>query len=164
MTERDEGTRRARPPGHEAGADPARLIALMCAEARRLTADDGLVSRVVLRVGDAHLEMERSGAADGAADGGGADEPDAPDHDADHVTSPVVGTFYRAPEPGAAPFVEVGQAVEEDTVVGIVEAMKLMNKITANRRGIVTTVLVPDATPVEYGQPLLAIAPALPAA
>ncbi|MGW0505604.1 acetyl-CoA carboxylase biotin carboxyl carrier protein [Micromonospora sp. NPDC003241] len=76
------------------------------------------------------------------------------------VRSPMVGTFYRAPEPGAAPFVTVGDLVRPGQVVGIVEAMKLMNEITADRAGRVTEVLVADGQPVEYDQPLVALDPA----
>jgi acetyl-CoA carboxylase biotin carboxyl carrier protein len=76
------------------------------------------------------------------------------------VRSPMVGTFYRAPEPGAAPFVAVGDLVRPGQVVGLVEAMKLMNEITADRAGRVTEVLVADGQPVEYDQPLVALDPA----
>ena len=73
------------------------------------------------------------------------------------VRAPMVGTFYRAPEPGAAPFVEVGQRVEPDTVVGIIEVMKLMNSINAEVRGVVTQILVGNGKAVEHGEALLAI-------
>lgn len=76
------------------------------------------------------------------------------------VASPMFGTFYRAPAPGAPPFVEVGQAVEPDTVVCIIEVMKLMNSVTAGVRGTVRQVLVADSQPVELGQPLVVIEPA----
>ncbi|WP_018219504.1 acetyl-CoA carboxylase biotin carboxyl carrier protein [Salinispora pacifica] len=75
------------------------------------------------------------------------------------VRSPIVGTFYRAPEPGAAPFVAVGDRVHPGQVVGIVEAMKLMNEVTADRAGRIAEVLVDDGQPVEYDQPLLAVDP-----
>jgi acetyl-CoA carboxylase biotin carboxyl carrier protein len=71
----------------------------------------------------------------------------------------MVGTFYRAPEPGAPPFVEVGQSVEPDTIVCIIEVMKLMNSIPAGVRGVVTHVLVEDAAPVETGQSLIVVDP-----
>lgn len=73
------------------------------------------------------------------------------------VKSPMVGTFYRAPEPGAHPFVEVGARVTAESIVGIVEVMKLMNSIPAGQAGVVTHVLVNDGEPVEYGQVLLVI-------
>lgn len=73
------------------------------------------------------------------------------------VKSPMVGTFYRASSPTAAPFVEVGQQVKADDVVCIVEAMKMMNQIQAGKAGVVEAILVEDGEPVEYDQPLLVI-------
>lgn len=75
------------------------------------------------------------------------------------IKSPMVGTFYRAPEPGARPFVEVGQEVEPDTTVCIIEVMKLMNSIPAGCRGVVTHILADDGEPVEFGQVMLVIEP-----
>lgn len=75
------------------------------------------------------------------------------------VRAPMVGTLYRAPEPGAPPFVVPGARVEADTTVCIIEVMKLMNSIPAGCAGVVTHVLVENAEPVEYGQPLIAIDP-----
>jgi acetyl-CoA carboxylase biotin carboxyl carrier protein len=73
------------------------------------------------------------------------------------IKSPMVGTFYRASEPGARPFVDIGQTVEPDATVCIIEVMKLMNSIPAGVRGVVTHIAVDDGEPVEYGQVLLAI-------
>lgn len=73
------------------------------------------------------------------------------------VTSPFVGTFYRAPAPDADPFVEVGQSVEPGQVLCIVEAMKLMNEIEAEIAGTVVEVLAENGKPVEYGDPLFKI-------
>jgi acetyl-CoA carboxylase biotin carboxyl carrier protein len=73
------------------------------------------------------------------------------------VAAPLLGTFYRAPKPGAAPFVEVGSPVNEDTIVGIIEVMKLMNAVRAGARGTVVEVLGRDGTLVEYGETLLRI-------
>jgi acetyl-CoA carboxylase biotin carboxyl carrier protein len=73
------------------------------------------------------------------------------------LTSPMVGTAYRSPEPNAAPFVEVGAKVSEGQTVLIIEAMKTMNQIPAHRSGTVTRILVDDSQPVEYGEPLLVI-------
>ena len=75
------------------------------------------------------------------------------------VKSPMVGTFYRAPEPGAHPFTEVGARVTAESIVGIVEVMKLMNSIPAGQAGVVTHILVEDGAPVQYGQVLLVIEP-----
>ena len=74
------------------------------------------------------------------------------------VESPMLGTFYRAPKPGAPPFVEVGAAVEADTVIGIVEVMKLMNTVRAGVRGTVTAVVARDGALVEYGETLIRVA------
>lgn len=79
--------------------------------------------------------------------------------DAIAIKSPMVGTFYTSPEPGAKPFVEVGQAVNPDTTVCIIEVMKLMNSIPAGCKGTVTHVLVDDAEPVDAGEVLIIIKP-----
>jgi acetyl-CoA carboxylase biotin carboxyl carrier protein len=73
------------------------------------------------------------------------------------VKSPIVGTFYRAPEPGAPSFVEVGQRVRKDQVLCIIEAMKLMNEITSEYEGEVVNVYVENGKPVQYGERLFAI-------
>ncbi|MBI3651014.1 MAG: acetyl-CoA carboxylase biotin carboxyl carrier protein [Acidobacteria bacterium] len=73
------------------------------------------------------------------------------------IKSPIVGTFYRAPSPQAEVFVKVGDRVENDTVVCIIEAMKLMNEIQAEMSGIVAKIYVENGQPVEYGQPLFGI-------
>jgi len=73
------------------------------------------------------------------------------------LTSPMVGTAYRSPEPGKAAFVEVGAKVTEGQTLLIIEAMKTMNQIPAHRSGTVTRILVQDAQPVEYGEPLVVI-------
>jgi acetyl-CoA carboxylase biotin carboxyl carrier protein len=75
------------------------------------------------------------------------------------IESPMVGTFYRRPDPNARPFVEVGDAVDADTTVCIIEVMKLMNSITAGSSGRVSHILVDDAEPVQAGQPLIVIDP-----
>jgi len=75
----------------------------------------------------------------------------------DEVTAPLLGTFYRAPKPGAPPFVDVGARVEPDTIIAIIEVMKLMNTVRAGRVGRVTEILVADGALVEFGQPLLRV-------
>lgn len=75
------------------------------------------------------------------------------------IKSPMVGTFYRAPSPEAANYIEIGAEVSADTVVCIIEAMKVMNEIKAEVRGVVTQLLVENAKPVEFGQPLFRIRP-----
>ncbi len=77
------------------------------------------------------------------------------------VSSPMLGTFYRAPKPGAAPFVTVGSAVEADSIVGIIEVMKLMNTVRAQVRGTVAEILATDGALVEYGEILLRVSKAL---
>jgi acetyl-CoA carboxylase biotin carboxyl carrier protein len=81
----------------------------------------------------------------------------AADPDSLEVRSPMLGTFYRAPKPGAPPFVAAGSAVEPDTIVGIIEVMKLMNTVRAQVRGTVTDIVVADGALVEYGEVLLRV-------
>lgn len=73
------------------------------------------------------------------------------------INSPIVGTFYSSSSPEAKPFVKVGDKVSADTVVCIVEAMKVMNEIKAEKDGVIKEILVENSTPVEYGQPLFVI-------
>jgi acetyl-CoA carboxylase biotin carboxyl carrier protein len=73
------------------------------------------------------------------------------------IKSPMIGTFYRAPSPEAGTYIEVGMEVNPETVVCIVEAMKVMNEIKAEVRGVITQVLVENAKPVEFGQPLFKV-------
>ena len=75
------------------------------------------------------------------------------------IPSPLLGIFYRAPRPGEPPFVEVGSKVEEDTIVGIIEVMKLMNSVRAGVRGEVVEVLAANGAPIEYGEILLRVRP-----
>jgi len=75
------------------------------------------------------------------------------------IKSPMIGTFYRAPSPEAGAYVEVGSDVHPETVVCIIEAMKVMNEIKAEVKGVVTQILVENAKPVEFGQPLFKVRP-----
>ncbi len=75
------------------------------------------------------------------------------------IKSPMIGTFYRAPSPEAASYIEVGTEVTPDTVVCIIEAMKVMNEIKAEAKGVITQVLLENAKPVEFGQPLFKLRP-----
>ncbi|TYB39221.1 acetyl-CoA carboxylase biotin carboxyl carrier protein [Micromonospora sp. AP08] len=135
--------------------------------------------RVAATVGTISIEMEWPAVAAGALPANGAAPPapvvngvaapattlngtvaePPPVHLDGAVRSPLVGTFYRAPEVGAAPFVSVGDVVEPGQQVGIVEAMKLMNPVEVDRRGRVVEILVADAEPVEYDQPLIVLGP-----
>ena len=76
------------------------------------------------------------------------------------IKSPMIGTFYRAPSPESGAYVEIGAEVNPETVVCIIEAMKVMNEIKAEVKGVVTQVLVENAKPVEFGQPLFKVRPA----
>ena len=76
------------------------------------------------------------------------------------IKSPMIGTFYRSPSPESASYVEVGAEVSNDSVVCIIEAMKVMNEIKAEVKGVITQILVENGKPVEFGQPLFKIRPA----
>jgi len=71
------------------------------------------------------------------------------------ITSPMLGTFYRSPKPGAAPFVEIGSHVDEDSVIAIIEVMKLMNTVRAGVKGVITEILPKDEVLVEFGEILM---------
>ena len=75
------------------------------------------------------------------------------------ISSPMIGTFYSAPSPDAATYVEVGTEVDPETVVCIIEAMKVMNEIKAETKGVITEIVAPNAKPVEFGQPLFKVRP-----
>lgn len=138
------------------------------AEIARLL-DQSRFTELKLEIGDFRLRICR----DGQSGGGFADAPPppiaAPDPAPLPVTSvpaageqdvpaPFLGTFYHAPRPGDPPFVEPGQKVREDTVIGIIEVMKLMNPIRAGVAGTVVAVLAPNGAAVEAGQPLIRVA------
>jgi len=143
----------------------------LCARATELVRGlPGPVRRVALRTGDHGVDIEWSvsgepvtaaevavppparlaAATDAAIDAGPAD-------DATYVVvrAPLVGTFYAAPQPGAAPFVVVGDVVEPGQTVGMLEAMKLMNHVIADTAGRVVEILVANREPVEFDQPLV---------
>ncbi|MEV2275896.1 biotin/lipoyl-containing protein [Nocardiopsis sp. NPDC049922] len=160
--------------------DGAPSVAELCRQAGALVRDThGPLRRLTVRSGPTVVELEWAGApaeaaAPPPAPGAGqavqtvgtplagahtAGAADAGGEDVRHVTAVMVGTFYHAPEPGAAPFVSPGDLVDKGQQIGILEAMKLMNPIESDVRGRVVEVLVPDGTSVEYGQPLIAVAP-----
>ena len=87
----------------------------------------------------------------------GSDLPDLPDGHV--VASPMVGTFYASPSPGARPFIEIRQRVSAGDTLCIIEAMKILNQIEADISGTITSILVENGQPVEYGEPLFAIDP-----
>lgn len=124
--------------------------------------------RISVRLGAASIDVEWSaglatevGQKTVGIDEGTNDATTAPSGHA--VTAPLVGTFYQAPEPGAKPFVQIGDRVSVGQQVAIVEAMKLMNRVEADVAGTVIDILVSDGQPVEYGQSLLLIDPEEPA-
>lgn len=155
--------------GHD-DVDPELLHAL-CQEASALVGRLPVhLRRLSLRAGDHRVELEWDAASVAAPAVGpvaahpGAVTPPvetgspAPD-DRHAIVSLLVGTFYRAPEPGAPPFVEVGDVVEEGQDVAIVEAMKVMNRIQADRAGRVAEILVENGEMVEFEQRLIILEP-----
>jgi len=149
--------------------------------ARKQAVDQGLIreladllnetglTEIEIEQGGVHVRVQRA-AAPFAAHAGPAHAPPPrpseahrhaePENPASHpgaVTSPMVGTCYRSPEPGTPPFVELGSRVTEGQTLLIVEAMKTFNPIPAPRGGTVAAILVEDGQPVEFGEPLLII-------
>ena len=130
-----------------------------------ITEGDGKVRIVKSPFGPAALQPPMSIAAPiaaaataPAAASAPAPAPAAPEVPAGHmVKSPMVGTFYRSAQPGAEPFVAVGSEVKEGDTLCIIEAMKLMNEIEADKSGTIKAVLVDNGSPVEFGQPLFVI-------
>ncbi len=130
------------------------------------------LSRIELHEGDSHIVLRRGsptrpGAAV-AAPGSGPLAPAAvptqpavaPASNEHFIRSPMVGTFYAAPDPESPPFVSVGSMVEPNTVVCLIEAMKVFNELKAETSGRITKVLVKNGAAVEFDQPLFAVAPA----
>jgi acetyl-CoA carboxylase biotin carboxyl carrier protein len=114
--------------------------------------------RMAIAVGVVSIEVEWPGTSDVVAAAPPVDAVE-PVFTGEPVNSPLVGTFYAASEPGARPFVVVGDVVDAGQQIGIVEAMKLMNAVEAPCRGRVTEILVKDGESVEYDQPLVVLAP-----
>ena len=122
----------------------------------RLIESGSRFSEFRLKSGDIEVEVKRANGAPFVPPAqAGAQLPS----DATIIKSPMVGTFYRSPAPDKPPFVEVGARVKADTIVCIIEVMKLMNSVPAGVEGVVTHVLAQNAQAVEYGQPLIAIRP-----
>jgi acetyl-CoA carboxylase biotin carboxyl carrier protein len=148
------------------------LIREVWAEARDLVKklEGSTVQRLRVEAGEYKIEIERGAptvaapaagampmvAAAGVGDGAAA----AAEEDHRHaIVAPLVGTFYRAPQPGAKPFVEEGDVVDEGQTVAIVEAMKLMNQVKADRGGKVAEIAASDGDWVEFEQPLIYLEP-----
>jgi acetyl-CoA carboxylase biotin carboxyl carrier protein len=145
----------------------AEQIERVVKEARELVSmlEKTSVRRICLEAGDFKIEIERAfgeglALAAPAVAGAGAAPGGAPAAAATtrHTQlAPLVGTFYRSATPGSKPFVEMGSRVERGQPVGIIEAMKLMNEVLADAAGVVVEILVENAQPVQFEQPLLVI-------
>jgi acetyl-CoA carboxylase biotin carboxyl carrier protein len=120
----------------------------------RISRSGGSVQSAVM----AMPQLAQPMAAPAAAPAVAAEAPAPAEPEGHVVKSPMVGTFYRSPSPGAKPFVEIGQTVNAGDTLCIIEAMKLLNEIEADVAGTVKAVLVENGQPVEYGQPLFVIA------
>jgi acetyl-CoA carboxylase biotin carboxyl carrier protein len=154
------------------------LTAKEVAEIMKLL-EDSVFDELTLETGDIKLKLRRSGAGSVETEEPQASpaepakaKPEAPtpqpskpkerpkDPNVVDVPSPLLGVFYRAPKPGEPPFIEVGQRVEEGTVIGIIEVMKLMNSVRAGVTGEVVEIAVQNAMLVEYGDTLIRVRPA----
>jgi acetyl-CoA carboxylase biotin carboxyl carrier protein len=158
-------------PGHD-GAH-AELLGAIARELAALAANlPGALRRVSVTAAGHAIEVEwetRDPAGAAPAPSAAAPGPVPPAGPAEHpgrrvVRAPLVGTFYRAPQPDAPPFVTPGDQVEEGDTLGIVEAMKLMNEVTADCTGRVVEILAGDGEPVEYDQPLMVLETTAPGA
>lgn len=126
----------------------------------RRGAEAGSGAQVVMVPGSAHAPAPLAPAAAAPAPQDAAAPPAAERPEGlIEITSPMVGTFYRSPSPDADPFVGAGDSVDEESVVCIIEAMKVMNEIRAECRGTIVELLVENGEPVEFGQPLFLIKP-----
>ena len=141
-------------------ASPERIAALV----RSLVdvMQESCVSELDLTFGAVSVRLRRpqGGVLEAEPRRASADSVPAREPVAGHViTAPMIGTFYASSSPGAAPFVREGDAVEVGQTIGIIEAMKIMNEIAADRAGTVESLLVQNGQPVEYGSPLLRLSP-----
>jgi acetyl-CoA carboxylase biotin carboxyl carrier protein len=123
---------------------------------RRATTDNGQFAPAAAYVPPAHVAPPGPGIG-GPAAGAPAAQPAAEAEGVHRVTSPIVGTFYRASSPGGKPFTEPGDIVKKGQIICIVEAMKLMNEIESDCEGEILEVLVENGQPVEFGEPLFRI-------
>jgi acetyl-CoA carboxylase biotin carboxyl carrier protein len=135
--------------------------------------EESSFDELYLEINGFKLTLKRSGAASSNAPLTAAVQPPVPAPAPSHgpsapsspqpagevrdVTAPLLGTFYRAPKPGEPPFVEVGSRVEEGTIVGIIEVMKLMNTVRAGVRGTVAEILAGDGVLAEFGETLMRV-------
>lgn len=133
--------------------------------------EESNVAELEIREGEESVRISRGGsapiqyvappapapAAAAPAPAPAPESPAAPAAQGHEVTSPMVGTFYRSPNPGAASFVEVGQSVKVGDPICIIEAMKMMNQIECDKAGVIEAILIEDGEPVEFDQPLVRI-------
>lgn len=120
----------------------------------------GGISELDLSTGDISIRLRGAATSTATASPTASANGDAPTssshEDEGHVvTAPMIGTFYAAPSPGEDPFLQIGDDVEVGQVIGIIEAMKIMNEIVADKPGVVAEILVENAQAVEYGSPLV---------
>jgi len=164
----NEGTFAMAEPGKGQAKEPAmRIDAKLVQELAELLSKNGLTEIEVadgerrIKVGRGHAPVIGAAPAPVAAPAsGGKAQPAAPPAEevsGETVKSPIVGTAFLSPEPGADPFITVGQAVKAGDTLLIIEAMKVMNPITAPNGGVIKKILVADAQPVEFDQPLVII-------
>jgi acetyl-CoA carboxylase biotin carboxyl carrier protein len=110
----------------------------------------------VAAANEVSADARSADASDARAQGAVAQGVHAPaDPNSREITAPMLGTFYRSPKPGAPPFVEVGSVVAEDTIIAIIEVMKLMNTVRAGVKGVITDIVPADETLVEFGSVLM---------
>jgi acetyl-CoA carboxylase biotin carboxyl carrier protein len=133
---------------------PMRVDGALLRELAELLATNDL-TEIEVEDGDRKIKVRRESAPVMAAPSEAAAPAAAP---ADAVKSPMVGTAFLSPEPGAKPFIAPGQTVKAGDTLLIIEAMKVMNQIRSPRAGTVTQIMVRDGAPVEYGEPLLVVA------
>jgi biotin carboxyl carrier protein len=123
--------------------------------------DDAGLSELRVETEGLSLHVLRAGAASAEPEDGGAPTSATVDGSGGMtIEAPMLGVFYRAPSPGAPPFVDVGTHVEADTIVCIIEVMKMMNSVPAGVAGTIAEIHVENAEAVEYGQPLFRVEPA----
>jgi acetyl-CoA carboxylase biotin carboxyl carrier protein len=113
--------------------------------------DESDLDELRIETGELSLHVVRAGAA--------VPPPERAPASADAIEAPMLGTFYRSPAPGEPPFVDVGSTVEPDTIVAIIEVMKMMNSVHAGVAGTIAEVCVANGEPVEYGTPLFRVEP-----
>ncbi|MDE0570784.1 MAG: acetyl-CoA carboxylase biotin carboxyl carrier protein [Verrucomicrobiales bacterium] len=153
VTRRNRKSEEEKPPNSTIDLDKIKeLIKLM--EDHELTAFE-------LENAGFKVRLEKGGSQEQVAAPIAAPEPASEKivaEDTEQITSPMVGTFYNSPSPDADAFIKVGDAVDEGTIVCIIEAMKVMNQIKAEKSGVIQRILVDDASSVEFGQGLFVIA------